>query len=84
MCPSPRWGLKWQHALVAVVAGAAIGYPCAQVVGHCMWGGGNCPHPYPYLAGFFVGLTAFLAGVLASGLIAVKVLITKLWALIRS
>ena len=83
MWPSARWGLKWQHALAAVVGGAAVGYPCAQVVEHCGWDGG-CPHRYFYLAGFFVGLTAFLAGVLAFGLIAVKVLITKLWALIRS
>lgn len=83
MWPGPRWGLKWQHAVLSLVAGAAIGYPCAQVLGHCMFGG-DCLHPYPYFAGFFVGTTAFLAGVLGLIVIAVKVLLIKLWAAIRS
>ena len=53
-----------------------------------MWGGGDCPYPYPYpcwiLAGFFVGLTAFLAGLLAFVLIGIKELITRSWVLILS
>ena len=75
MRPSPRWGLKWQHALVALVGGAAIGYPCGQAVLHCGWAG--CEHSYVYFAGFVVGLTAFLAGVLAFAMIRIKELVTR-------
>jgi hypothetical protein len=64
MWPSPRWGLNRKHALLSLVAGAAVGCPCAQALGHCMWGG-DCPHPNLYFVGFFVGITGFLAGALA-------------------
>jgi len=35
MWPSAKSGLKWQHALVSLIAGAAIGSVCAHVVEHC-------------------------------------------------
>jgi hypothetical protein len=39
MWPSAKWDLKWQHALVSVAAGAAIGLVCAHVLEHCGWDG---------------------------------------------
>jgi hypothetical protein len=83
MWRSANWDLKWQHALVSVAAGAAIGLVCAHVLEHCGWDG-NCPHKYLVAVGFFVGITAFLAGALAFALIAIKFVMAKMWALLRS
>ena len=75
-------GLKWQHALVAVVAGAVTAYSCVHALSG-VWDG-YCAHPYFYFGGLFVGLTSFLAGVLAFGMIGIKEMVTRLWDLIRS
>ena len=64
-------------------ARAAVGYPCVHVLEHCGWDGGR-PYKQLYFVGFFVGVTAFLAGALAFVLIAMKFVATKMWALLRS
>lgn len=83
MWPSPKWRLKWQHALLSVAAGAVIGSACAHLVEHCGWDR-VCPYNYLYFVGLFVGITAFLAGLLGFVLIAIKFAITKVWASLRS
>jgi hypothetical protein len=66
-----RKPLSLRQALALLSIGALVGYPSLTAAGHCAWGG-NCPSPRLVMAGVFIGGIAFISGLTALLVVAIK------------